>query len=82
MSSKETATSAHFCDLCGEQREEDEPTSLYDKDQVPFPASRSMQADVCTECQKRPIADVLSCLEQLRKAADLLTVKVRTGVKW
>ena len=53
-----------------------------DKDQVPFPASRSMQADVCTECQKRPIADVLSCLEQLRKAADLLTVKVRTGVKW
>jgi hypothetical protein len=58
MATKRTVTETHTCDMCGAERPREALITLSG------PASRTTSADVCPECQSRPISEFLAVLRR------------------
>ncbi|MDR2985287.1 MAG: hypothetical protein LBV34_10645 [Nocardiopsaceae bacterium] len=64
------------CDLCGQDSDEADLTRVYSALQ----AGKRLQVDVCPDCQKRPIADLVNWFTLRRQEVALRPVRRLRGV--
>jgi hypothetical protein len=71
LATQTITTKRHSCDLCGQERQEDEFAHLYGP--TAFPSREGPRVDICGDCQARPIAEVLALVA---KAVNAVRVRV------
>lgn len=62
MATKTITTYEHSCDLCGAEHDEDELAHLYgepDTRPTQGPYRSHPRADICADCQSRPLSELL-----------------------
>ena len=65
MAMRTETVTYHSCDLCGQDRDEDDLTRLYGRGQK---AGQRQQIDICKSCLARPVGDVVEWLRSKQVA--------------
>ena len=62
MATKTETIYHHTCDLCGAEKDEKDLRQLWGREARQPGISRRPKADICTDCQGRPVSDVIEFL--------------------
>ena len=67
MATKSITTYEHTCDLCGAKHDEDDLVSVHARDtRSPHLAGQNLKADICKDCQAKPISELLAWFAEQR----------------
>lgn len=76
MSTRETVTITHVCDLCQAEGDEKAMTRVFSE--APRPGNSAPLVDICGACMDRSIRDLAAAITRAEKAAGVY--RVRTTV--
>ena len=68
MATKTEIIHTYLCDLCGGEHEKDDLERLYGKQGRTISDDDPTRFDICSQCQDKPVREVISLLEQRRQA--------------